>query len=113
MQLDQSGLKCIKRSHCDADEFTCLDGRCLPMHYKCDTKKDCPAGEDEENCKSYTCPLGTFACENGIQCVDQHLVCDSKKDCHDGSDESDEHCGGGKHICSPGEALTITFKLIL
>lgn len=35
---------------CTADEFTCKSGNCIPQLAVCDTAKDCPDGDDEENC---------------------------------------------------------------
>ncbi|ROT69529.1 G-protein coupled receptor, partial [Penaeus vannamei] len=33
--------------------FPCSDGRCLPVHLRCDGKRDCLRGEDEDLCREY------------------------------------------------------------
>jgi hypothetical protein len=35
---------------CTIDEFTCKSGQCIPQLAVCDEVKDCPQGDDEENC---------------------------------------------------------------
>ena len=35
---------------CDTDEFTCLNGNCIPESTKCNTEDDCGDGSDELNC---------------------------------------------------------------
>ena len=37
-------------------EFSCDDGTCVPLDYKCDWFKDCPQGEDEEECSTLDVP---------------------------------------------------------
>lgn len=36
---------------CTADEFTCKSENCIPQLAVCDLAKDCPDGDDEENCE--------------------------------------------------------------
>ena len=35
---------------CTLAEFTCSNGQCLPLKWKCDRDKDCRDGGDEEGC---------------------------------------------------------------
>ena len=37
---------------CSETEFTCHDGSCLPMEKRCDGKKNCLDGADEDQCRS-------------------------------------------------------------
>lgn len=42
---------------CNASEFTCDNGICIPMDSRCDNNFDCDDGSDETNCKLLS--LGT------------------------------------------------------
>ena len=37
-------------------QFTCSDGTCIPLSYKCDMFPDCSEGEDEEDCNPLVLP---------------------------------------------------------
>lgn len=39
--------------YCPATQFRCYDGSCLPNHYRCNGRFDCPSGEDELNCSMW------------------------------------------------------------
>lgn len=42
---------------CPASYFTCNDGFCIPMRWKCDSKADCPDRSDETSeCGEYSLP---------------------------------------------------------
>lgn len=52
---------------CRATEFLChSNGDCLPKSWRCDGRKDCEAGEDEEHCRELlTCYYYTnYICTN-------------------------------------------------
>ena len=36
---------------CSSEEFTCTDGTCVPLHFRCDLKADCLDRSDEEDCR--------------------------------------------------------------
>lgn len=46
---------------CNADEFTCNNGRCILSTWLCDGYPDCSRGEDEISC-NLTCDPGQFLC---------------------------------------------------
>ncbi|XP_063959865.1 low-density lipoprotein receptor-related protein 2-like [Lytechinus pictus] len=85
---------------CEAGEFQCNDGHCIPSHYLCDDFKDCSQEEDENhllgrvNCSSfnhYDC--GTFASESQYECpsglcIHSDWRCDGDFDCPSGADET-------------------------
>ena len=39
-------------SACNADEFTCESGNCIPMEMRCDQKENCKDVSDEKNCQT-------------------------------------------------------------
>ena len=38
-------------STCHEDQFTCNDGTCIPLEYRCNNKQDCLDVSDEKQCK--------------------------------------------------------------
>lgn len=60
----------------------------------CDKHKDCPLGDDEENCENFEvphvpvpCSKFEFTCTDKM-CIPVDLVCDGTAHCLDGSDET-------------------------
>ncbi|KAK8376854.1 hypothetical protein O3P69_010055 [Scylla paramamosain] len=70
---------------CLPNEYQC-GVTCIDLGRRCDTRPDCPDGEDEEDCETYECPVTHFKCDNHF-CVPSELVCDFDDHCGDGSDE--------------------------
>lgn len=101
MVLSKNRLNCTSLEQCRSDEYRCNTGECISSRLRCDSKPDCPRGDDEDvvKCFHYTpnsCPKSQFLCHDKTKCLDKKLMCNSVKDCSDGSDETD--CGP-KHIC--------------
>ncbi|KAM9664148.1 low-density lipoprotein receptor-related protein 2 [Trichechus inunguis] len=76
-------------TRCSGNEFTCLNGRCIPEEWKCDNDPECGDGSDELEsvCAFHTCPWTAFTCANG-RCVQYRFRCDHYNDCGDNSDEA-------------------------
>uniref|UniRef100_A0A7N8WMA6 Low density lipoprotein receptor-related protein 8, apolipoprotein e receptor n=1 Tax=Mastacembelus armatus TaxID=205130 RepID=A0A7N8WMA6_9TELE len=85
-------------SECEAGQFQCKNGRCIPTLWRCDEDDDCTDSSDEENCPKKTCATTDFACKNG-QCVPARWRCDGEPECADGSDEADAICN--RETCPP------------
>ncbi len=70
-----------KNCMCERGQFRCRDGRCLPLHQRCDGHNDCVI--DEECCGEHL-----FQCRRKPwKCLPIGKRCDRKVDCEDGSDE--------------------------
>nr|XP_020668309.1 low-density lipoprotein receptor-related protein 3 isoform X4 [Pogona vitticeps] len=89
----------IGQANCQSDEFHCLNGKCIPSTWKCNSMDECGDNSDEKNCtvppteaQTSICPSGTFQCSiaHSTKCLLNELKCNSVKDCSDGSDE--ENC---------------------
>nr|XP_039250278.1 G-protein coupled receptor GRL101-like [Styela clava] len=63
-------------------EYECPSGESVQGNLVCDGWKDCPGGEEEEECPN------KFYCESGIPVnIPNDRVCNELKDCNDSSDE--------------------------
>uniref|UniRef100_A0A8C4S2L8 Suppressor of tumorigenicity 14 protein homolog n=2 Tax=Erpetoichthys calabaricus TaxID=27687 RepID=A0A8C4S2L8_ERPCA len=85
--------------------YTCGDGSCEPLSYKCDGWDDCSDRSDEQNCR---CTAEQYTCKNRF-CKPLIYVCDGEDDCEDGSDESNCACPAGYFLCTSGECILSTF----
>ncbi|CAH2097493.1 unnamed protein product [Euphydryas editha] len=76
------------------EQFNCFSGDCVPREKKCDGKRDCKDGSDEDFCVTpvpeVVCnETHQFMCADGLDCLPSSSVCNSKIECDDGSDEVD------------------------
>ncbi len=65
--------------HLCPSEFKCSLSYCVPLHYVCNGKIDCPDGEDEDDCPK-SCP-GLLRCRHDAVCVHSNYVKDMRYDC--------------------------------
>uniref|UniRef100_A0A1Y1LMI9 Sortilin-related receptor n=1 Tax=Photinus pyralis TaxID=7054 RepID=A0A1Y1LMI9_PHOPY len=74
---------------CSHNEYQCTSGECIELSWVCDGSRDCPQGEEEENCDGIRhCSGDEFKCRMDGTCVPLTDVCNGHKDCPDGTDES-------------------------
>ncbi|XP_072283121.1 sortilin-related receptor [Pyxicephalus adspersus] len=83
------------KKSCDPMSFSCQNGACISLAWKCDGMDDCGDYSDEANCENPTdtpacARLYQFQCENR-HCIPTRWKCDGENDCGDWSDEKD--CG--------------------
>ncbi|KAK9892226.1 hypothetical protein WA026_019028 [Henosepilachna vigintioctopunctata] len=110
--LNESGFPGAAK--CTGNEFRCkVDGSCIPIQWKCNSRPDCPDGSDE----TYDCPIQEdcgpekFRCILTGKCIPSGFFCDGEHDCgvspQFGEDLSDEdpHLCGPKAHCSWNEAV--------
>nr|ABV21979.1 complement component factor I [Ginglymostoma cirratum] len=68
---------------CTNEEFTCVNGKCIPLENLCNGIDDCADLSDETCCKSCS---NSHHCKSDI-CIPYFSRCDGEDDCLDGSDE--------------------------
>ncbi|XP_068110700.1 sortilin-related receptor [Hyperolius riggenbachi] len=83
------------KKSCDPLNFSCQNGVCISLVWKCDGMDDCGDYSDEANCENPTdtptcARYYQFQCENG-HCIPTRWKCDGENDCGDWSDEKE--CG--------------------
>lgn len=73
-------------------DFTCDNGRCLPLSLICDYSNDCGDNSDERGCSYPTCnPDTEFTCSNG-RCIHIEFVCNGVNDCRDNGISDEIQC---------------------
>lgn len=91
--------------HCQTFEchalWKCPGSYCIPWACRCDGKRDCPGGNDEQDCSSnlWNCHK-KFKCYGSNVCLAVSNVCDTHVDCPHKDDEV--MCDLNKNICSRG-----------
>lgn len=85
------------------NKFKCAGSAiCIPNSYLCDNEKDCPSGDDENNCNETLdlieskCNSNEFQCSKPLRnstsykmCIPKHWACDGYEDCVNKEDEKD------------------------
>ncbi len=66
--------------------FKCTKSYCIPFHYVCNGRLDCPGGEDEDNCAVLKCQ-GLLRCRHDNVCVHPNQVGDNVTDCQSKADD--------------------------
>ena len=96
-EYDKAHAMCINDGTCDPDispcshlrfcyihecpgYFKCFMSYCIPYRLICNGKKDCPYGEDEDECEHFLC-RGMFKCMHDDICLSMDNVCDGVIHC--------------------------------
>jgi len=68
---------------CGTNMSYCVGSQsCMPQSWWCDSKVDCPSGEDEGlNCPYADCSHDTFECAITGKCISLDLRCNGHYDC--------------------------------
>ncbi|XP_067838428.1 low-density lipoprotein receptor-related protein 1-like [Heptranchias perlo] len=115
MELED-GKQCRSaNATCQASDFICHDGQCVPNKWQCDGNADCEDGSDEapEVCHKRICHVNQISCGSGsLQCIPVYWKCDGEKDCDTGSDEENCDtftCSPLEFTCSSGRCISMAF----
>lgn len=107
---------------CSAEHFTCNDGYCISIAFRCDGERDCNDNSDELKCPAVfnRCPEGEFKCRGSHggpsgQCILNRFHCDGDNDCGDWSDEEDcpqkpSDCTTSEFKCTDGSCIPRRWK---
>lgn len=104
-------LQFCTNHQCPSDH-KCPQSYCIPYHYVCNGRADCPYGEDEYNC-ALSCP-GLLRCRKDNVCIHTNYVGDSVVDCVQSRDDeilSDVRiCQGNSNCSCLGRAMSCPFS---
>ncbi|XP_025957513.1 complement factor I [Dromaius novaehollandiae] len=78
---------------CSADEFRCVNNKCISLRNTCDGINDCGDLSDELCCKA--CRGNSFHCRSNI-CIPNKNVCNKEADCLTEEDETQLLCADRK-----------------
>ena len=94
--------------HSCPNQFKCPKAYCIPMHAVCNGRRDCPNGEDETDCRTFSCP-GFLKCRRDDVCVHPHDLNSNHAICPKSQDDKaitrllpcplDCHCQGYAMLC--------------
>lgn len=107
---------------CTNGDFTCKNGECIPLNWRCDMNSDCEDSSDELGCekpeakfllvthtnstlRQSECSHDQFPCLSPAKtriCLPLNQVCDKKMDCLNGTDEGagcDGACKNDNGMC--------------
>ena len=62
------------------NHYKCPHSYCIPIHTVCDGVKDCPQGEDEEQCSEFVCE-GYMRCKGMNLCLHPNYLCNGAIEC--------------------------------
>ncbi|CAB3364278.1 Hypothetical predicted protein [Cloeon dipterum] len=88
-KLLEDGKTCMPmKNTCEASQFQCGNGGCIPFILTCDSFPHCTDQSDEDQiyCMTRKCPANYFKCNN-LRCINSTSVCNEVNDCGDNSDE--------------------------
>ncbi|KAM5192800.1 complement factor I [Mantella aurantiaca] len=91
-----AAVNCYKpQKGCTDNEFTCVNGKCVPLTNTCNGDDDCGDLSDELCCSQ--CRNKSFHCRSDI-CIPKHYVCNGNVDCLKGEDEVNCEVKGSENL---------------